>query len=163
MSAGRADEHDTAAGSEARRQRRLRAVGVASGGLGLVLLVKDVWTHPPVGSLGYVPEAVAALQAIGLGLTAILLARPVAERPYGRATAPVLLAAMVIATSATAILAIDGFGLIAVDAGGPARPLAIVGASISALTVTGAFVWAVTMILAIGADRLIRTLRRRGR
>jgi hypothetical protein len=132
----------------------VRRAGTASVLIGIVLSVAAVWTRAPVGSFRLVPEVVVGFQAIALGAVAIVLARPVSERGYGRATAPVFTAAMVLATVATLIVAIDDLRLVAVDPHGPARLFVSLGVFVTEFTVFAGFAWGLLTRLGTVAARV---------
>jgi hypothetical protein len=159
---GRAIPHDTAAGTDPRpRDRHLRLAGSTSALLGLVLTLVAAWNHAPTASFRLVPEAVVGFQAIALGAVAIVLGRPYPERGYGRATAPVFIAAMILATIGTVIVALDGLRLVDIDPHGPARPIVFIGLFITECAVVFAVLWIPITRLAAALERLPSLASRR--
>jgi len=83
--------------------------GWASIVLGLVLVMVVQWTKPGVGVFDVVPEAVAGLTAMALGIIAIALTRPPGSSwQMGRAAAWATLGCAILATTSVFILAFEG-------------------------------------------------------
>ena len=83
--------------------------GWASIVLGLVLVIVIQWTWPGVGVFRVVPEAVAGLTAMALGIIAIALTRaPGSSWRMGRAATWATLGCAILPTMAVVILALEG-------------------------------------------------------
>jgi hypothetical protein len=81
--------------------------GLATCVLGLILVVLTDQTRPGIGALGSVPEAVIGLNAIVLGLMAVLMARPRRELKRIAGTVWLPLGVAVVVTVATIITALS--------------------------------------------------------
>lgn len=76
--------------------------------LGLALVAVIQWTWPGQGAFHVVPEAVAGLTAVALGIVALVMTRPPGSGwGMGRVAVWVTLAFAVIATMAVVIVALD--------------------------------------------------------
>ena len=83
--------------------------GWASIVLGLVLVIVIQWTWPGVGVFRVVPEAVAGLTAMALGVIAIGLTRPPGSSwRLGRVAAWATLGCAILPTMAVVVLALEG-------------------------------------------------------
>lgn len=139
-----------------KRQGLVRVVhvcGLAMTALGLVLVVVTDQTRPGIGSLGRVPDAIVGLNAIVLGLMAVLMARPRRE-----------LKRIVISVWVPLVVAIVlGFGALIVALAEWAPGLAINRWVVAVVLTLGYASWIVTITLglSVGAVRVVGHLLRR--